>query len=75
MRANTLGLILITMRREVAARYLRVTRQWLAARSRYRRLHAQPVKQLAALRAAAQRLEHLGRGRAALLSDLKALSD
>ena len=47
MRANALGLI--TMRREVAARYARMTRLWLAARTAYRRLHAAPVQQLHAL--------------------------
>jgi hypothetical protein len=73
MRANALGLI--TMRREVAARYARMTRLWLAARTTYRRLHAAPVQQLHALRHAAQRVDRLNRDRAALLSDLKALSD
>jgi hypothetical protein len=73
MQASALGLI--TMRREVAARYARMTRLWLAARTVYRRLHAAPVKNLSALRDAAQRLEQLDRGRAALRSDLKALSD
>ena len=73
MRANALDLI--TMRREVAARYARMTRQWLAACSAYRRLHAAPVQELSALRDAAQRVDRLDRGRAALLSDLKALSD
>lgn len=66
---------LITMRREVAARYARLTRLWLAARTAYRRLHAAPVQQLHALRRAAQRVDRLNRDRAALLSDLKALSD
>jgi hypothetical protein len=73
MQASALGLI--TMRREVAARYARMNRLWLAARTVYRRLHAAPVKNLSALRNAAQRLEQLDRGRAALRSDLKALSD
>ena len=73
MQASALGLI--TMRREVAARYVRMTRLWLAARTVYRRLHAAPVKNLSALRDAAQRLEQLDRRRAALRSDLKALSD
>jgi len=73
MQASALGII--TMRREVAARYARTTRLWLAARNAYRRLHAAPVKNLSALRGAAQRLEQLDRGRAALRSDLKALSD
>jgi hypothetical protein len=73
MQASALGII--TLRREVAARYARMTRLWLAARTVYRRLHAAPVKNLSALRNAAQRLEQLDRGRAALRSDLKALSD
>jgi hypothetical protein len=73
MQASALGLI--TMRREVAARYVRMTRLWLAARTVYRRLHAAPVKNLSALRDAAQRLEQLDQRRAALRSDLKALSD
>ena len=72
MQASALGII--TLRREVAARYARMTRLWLAARTAYHRLHAAPVKNLSALRAAAQRLEQLDRGRAALRSDLKALS-
>jgi len=69
------ALAIITMRREVAARYARITRLWLAAHHAYRRLHAAPVKNLTALRDAAQRLEQLDRGRAALRSDLKALAD
>ena len=73
MQASALGII--TLRREVAARYARMTRLWLAARTAYRRLHAAPVKNLSALRDAAQRLEQLDRGRAALRSDLKALAD
>lgn len=73
MRANALGLI--TLRREVAARYARMTRLWQAARRTYRRLAAARVQQLHALRHAAQRVERLDRGRAALLSDLKSLSD
>jgi hypothetical protein len=73
MQASALGII--TMRREVAARYARMTRLWLAARNAYRRLHAAPVKNFSALRDAALRLDQLDRGRAALLSDLKALSD
>jgi hypothetical protein len=73
MQASALRLI--TMRREVAARYARMTRLWLAARTVYRRLNAAPVKNLSALRDAAQRLEQLDRRRAALRSDLKALSD
>jgi hypothetical protein len=73
MQASALAII--TMRREVAARYARMTRLWLAAHNAYRRLHAAPVKNLSALRDAAQRLEQLDRGRAALRSDLKALAD
>ena len=73
MQASALGII--TLRREVAARYARMTRLWLAAHNAYRRLHAAPVKNLSALRDAAQRLEQLDRGRAALRSDLKALAD
>ena len=73
MQASALAII--TMRREVAARYARMTRLCLAAHNAYRRLHAAPVKNLTALRDAAQRLEQLDRGRAALRSDLKALAD
>jgi hypothetical protein len=69
------GLDLITLRREFAARYARVNRLWVSARNAYRRLHAAPVQNLNALRAAAQRLARLDRGRAALRRDLKALSD
>lgn len=65
---------IITLRRELAARYARKTRQWLAARSAYRRLHEDKVTNIAALRHAAARLDRLDRGRAALLSDLKALA-
>jgi len=68
-------LAIITMRRELAARYATTTRQWLAARNTYRRLHDAPVKNLIALRDAAARLDQLDRGRAALMRDLKALSD
>lgn len=68
-------LAIITMRRELGARYATTTRQWQAARSAYRRLHKAPVTNLIALRDAAQRLDRLDRGRAALLRDLKALSD
>src|SRR3979490_2164697 len=67
-------LAIITMRRELAARYQTTTRQWLAARSTYRRLHDAPVKNIIALRDAAQRLDQLDRGRASLMRDLKALS-
>jgi hypothetical protein len=73
MRSNLLAII--TMRREIAARYATATRQWLAARTTYRRLHDAPVKNMVALREAANRLDQLDRGRAALLRDLKALSD
>ncbi|HJX19413.1 MAG TPA: hypothetical protein VJ454_00375, partial [Steroidobacteraceae bacterium] len=59
MHASALGII--TLRREVAARYARKTRLWLAARTAYRRLHAAPVKNLSALRDAAQRIEQLDR--------------
>lgn len=68
-------LAVITLRREVAARYARINRLWLTARNAYRRLHEAQVQDLAALRNAAQRLDQLDRGRAALLSDLKALAD
>jgi hypothetical protein len=67
-------LAVITLRREVAARYARIQRLWLTAHNVYRRLHAAPVQDLSALRRAAQRLDQLDRGRAALLSDLKALA-
>ena len=69
------ALRLITLRREAAARYARIHRLWLAARNAYRRLHQEPVQNLLDLRNAALRLEQLERGRAARLSDLKALSD
>jgi hypothetical protein len=68
-------LTVITLRREVAARYARINRLWLTARNAYRRLHEAPVGDLLALRDAALRLDQLDRGRAALLSDLKALAD
>ena len=73
MHQSALGLI--TLRRELAARYVRIHRLWVTARNTYRRLHAAPVQNLAALRAAAQRLDELDRGRTALRRDLKALSD
>jgi hypothetical protein len=73
MAASPLGVI--AMRRELAERHARLTRLWLAARNAYRRLNDAPVQNLAALRQAAQRLDELSRGRAALMSDLKALSD
>ncbi|MGB6604700.1 MAG: hypothetical protein WA747_09755 [Steroidobacteraceae bacterium] len=68
-------LAIITLRRELAERYARINRLWLAARNAYRRLHDAPVQNLIALRDAAQRLDQLDRGRAALLRDLKALAD
>jgi hypothetical protein len=69
------ALAIIKLRREIAARYERSNRLWLAARTAYRRLNEAPVQNLNALRDAAQRLDQLARGRAALLRDLKALSD
>jgi len=69
------ALAVITLRREIAARYVRIHRLWVRARNAYRRLHAAPVQNLAALRAAAERLDQLDRGRSALRRDLKALSD
>lgn len=73
MQASPLAVI--TLRREVAARYARIHRLWLTARNAYRRLHDAPVQDLGALRNAAQRLDQLDRGRAALIRDLKALAD
>jgi len=73
MQASPLAVI--TLRREVAARYARIHRLWLTARNAYRRLHDAPVQDLSALRNAAQRLDQLDRGRAALIRDLKALAD
>jgi len=73
MHPGSLGLI--TLRREIGARYARVHRLWVSARSLYRRLSSAPVQDLAALRAAAERLDQLDRGRAALRRDLKALAD
>ena len=72
MQASPLPVI--TLRREVAARYARIHRLWLTARNAYRRLYDAPVQDLGALRNAAQRLDQLDRGRAALLRDLKALA-
>jgi hypothetical protein len=66
---------LISLRRELAARYARIQRLWLTAHNAYRRLRAARVQNLDQLRQAAQRLERLDRGRAALRRDLKALSD
>jgi hypothetical protein len=63
------------MRRELAARYARIQRLWVAARNAYRRAHQAPVQDLNQLRQAAERLDELDRGRAALRRDLKALSD
>ena len=68
-------LFVVTQRRDVAAHYAATTRQWLVARTTWRRLHDAPVKNLTALRDAARRLDLLERGRAALLRDLKALAD
>jgi hypothetical protein len=73
MQPRALGVI--TLRRETAARYARVHRLWVTARNLYHRLHQAPVQNLAALRAAAERLDELDRGRAALRRDLKALAD
>ena len=69
------ALELITLRREIAARHARMRRLCVAARNAYRRLQTAPLPDLMALRDAAQRLDRLDRGRAALWSDLKALSD
>jgi hypothetical protein len=69
------ALAIIALRREIADRYTATTRQWIAARTTYRRLHEAPVKNLSALRDAARRLDQLEQGRAALLRDLKALAD
>jgi len=66
---------LITLRRELAARYARIQRLWVAARNTYRRAHQAPVQDLTQLRQAAKRFEQLDRGRTALRRDLKALSD
>lgn len=68
-------LFVVTQRRDLAAQYATTTRQWLVARTLYRRLHEAPVKNICALRDAARRLDQLERGRAALLRDLKALAD
>ena len=65
----------ITLRRELAARYARIQRLWVAASNAYRRAYRAPVQDLSELRAAAERLEQLDRGRAALRRELKALSD
>jgi hypothetical protein len=73
MQPGSLGLI--TLRRETGARYARMHRLWVSARNLYRRLHAAPVQNIAALRAAAERLDQLDRGREALRRDLKALAD
>jgi hypothetical protein len=69
------ALAIITLRRELAERYARVNRLWHTALTSYRRLNQAPVQNLNALREAAARLDQLARGRAALLRDLKALSD
>jgi hypothetical protein len=68
-------LAVITLRREVAARYARINRLWLTAHNAYRRLRAAPVQDLIATRDAALKLDQLDRGRAALMRDLKALAD
>ena len=65
----------ITLRRELAARYARIQRLWVAARNAYRRAYEAPIQDLTQLRQAAERLKQLDRGRAALRRDLKALSD
>ncbi|MBS0364593.1 MAG: hypothetical protein JSR67_02070 [Proteobacteria bacterium] len=72
---QTHPLCIITRRREAAERYSRAQRQWLAARNAWRRLHESAVLDLGALRSAALRLDQIERGRAAALSDLKALAD
>jgi hypothetical protein len=72
---HAIPLAVITLRREVAARHARIHRLWLTARNAYRRLREAPVQDLGALRNAAQRLDRLDRGRAALVRDLKALAD
>jgi hypothetical protein len=68
-------LALITLRRELAARYARIQRLWVTARNAYRRAYEAPVQDLEELRQAAKRLDQLDRGRAELRRDLKALSD
>jgi hypothetical protein len=73
VQSNLLGII--TMRREVADRYERMNRQWINARTAYRRLNEAPVQNLSQLREAAARLDQLSRGRESLLRDLKALAD
>jgi len=73
MQSSALGII--TLRREIAERYERINRLWLSARTAYRRLNDAPVQNLRALRGAAQRLDQLAAGRAALMRDLKALAD
>jgi hypothetical protein len=50
MYRSALGLI--TLRRQLAERHARIYRLWVTARNAYRRLHAAPVQNLAALRAA-----------------------
>jgi hypothetical protein len=73
MQSTPLGVI--TLRRDLAVRYARITRLWHSARNAYRRLHQAPVQNLPALRDAAERLDELDRGRAALRRDLKALAE
>jgi hypothetical protein len=60
---------------DLSIRFQSATRQWLAARATYRRLHDSHIKDLFALRDAAQRLDQVERGRNALLRDLRALAD
>ena len=69
------ALALITLRRELAARYERINRLWVTARNGYRRLNEASVPNLNALREAGKRLDELNRGRMTLRRDLKALSD
>jgi hypothetical protein len=69
------SLSIINTRLDLSVRCENATRQWLAARAAYRRLHDSHVKDLFALRDAAQRLDQVERGRNALLRDLKALAD
>jgi len=70
-----MSLAIIDRRRDLAARCETATRQWLAARATYRRLHEASVKDFIALREAARRLDQAERGRTALLRELKALAD
>jgi hypothetical protein len=72
---RSISITIINRRRELAERCETATRQWLAARATYRRLHEASVKDFIALRDAARRLDQAERGRAALLRELKALAD